>query len=768
MLRERILKKTVNFVTTQHSFILVLAVLLTLFSLTWSALFLETKTGRIDLVSEKNPACKRFLNFLDNFGSPDNLVILVEGETAVVREKAVEKLAVRLREEKNWVEEVFYRVPVEFFEKKGLQYADEEMLRNILESVSSRKKTKKLSEEETKGKKKWPTYWTSKSGNLYFLFVKPTQTKNDFKFIKVFLKRIETQLDAVKKEMPGIEFGLTGVPPIIYEEMVTTTSDVTRASIVSFLGILLLFIFSFRAFRKPMMVATVMFMGISYTFLFATLAVGSLNLMSIVFASMILGSGNDFGVHILMRYREERLRGRTPREAVETVISQTGQGILSGAAATAAVFYTLVFSDFKGFSEFGLISGTGVLICAVSMLIVVPAFLVAWEKSGKGTLYYDRKIKLAAEQLKMPHVAQILRWPKTVIAACLGLTLYFLFWIPEVGFNGSLLDIQAKNSKSYLIEQKMMKDSLLSPRFAAVLANNLEEAKQKEEQLKKLPAVAKVESVLSVLPKMTDEKRELLNKLSEEVIEIERMEKSIPKSRLEEWKQFKKMVREPPVTLEELPESLRDRFVGKDGKLLLYVFPKKSVWGDAELFGFTEQIMRVDPEATGTPFLIREVTQLMEKGYLRAGALAFLAVVILLWLDFRRILPTLFALVPLVMGVLWMLGVMGMMGLQFNPANLIALPLIFGISIDNGVHLVHRFFEKGAHRIEEMMKSTVKAVYLNAITTIVCFGALMLANHRGIASLGFVLVIGVTTCLTTAVTFLPALLKLLAQRSQQS
>jgi predicted RND superfamily exporter protein len=220
------------------------------------------------------------------------------------------------------------------------------------------------------------------------------------------------------------------------------------------------------------------------------------------------------------------------------------------------------------------------------------------------------------------------------------------------------------------------------------------------------------------------------------------------------------------IAVEGIPSEIKRRFVGKNGDFLIYVFPKKSVWSDAALTRFTEELLLVDPQATGTPFLVQEVTRLMEKGYLRSGWLALVVVTLLLLIDFRRIVPTLLALVPLLMGVVWMVGLMGLLEIDFNPANLIAVPLILGIAIDNGVHLVHRFYEKKAHRLDHIMQSTIKAVYLNSITTIACFGALILASHRGISSLGLVLVLGVLTCLITAITFLPALLSLLRNRKQ--
>ena len=349
--RERTLKRIAAAIYNQYPLIIVIAILLTIVSLGISGLYLKTKTGRIDLISDQNPATKRFLNFLDEFGSPDDVVLLVQGGDAALREQGVEKIAQTLLKEKRLVQSVFYKIPLNFFREHGLQYADSETLNQVSNSLDqfgsflqstdgavdlntlfqkidqdiqkSFSQRRQLSEKEVdslkwflqflsqmqEGKpfsfyekslsdfKDHPLvrsngFMTSKSQNLYFLFVKPTQKTNDFKFIKIFLESIKEKIQQVELDFPDLEISMTGVPPIIYEEMVATTRDVKKASVLSFAGITLLFMLCFQAFRKPLMVVTVMFMGIAYTFCFATLAVGSLNLMSIVFASMILGSGN--------------------------------------------------------------------------------------------------------------------------------------------------------------------------------------------------------------------------------------------------------------------------------------------------------------------------------------------------------------------------------------------------------------------------------------------------------------------------------------------
>jgi len=153
----------------------------------------------------------------------------------------------------------------------------------------------------------------------------------------------------------------------------------------------------------------------------------------------------------------------------------------------------------------------------------------------------------------------------------------------------------------------------------------------------------------------------------------------------------------------------------------------------------------------------------MKRSYEQAGLSALAVILVVLWLDFRNLKHAFLAVLPLAVGMAQMLGLMGMVGIDLNPANLIGIPLIMGIAVDYGVHVVHDYLERpGPYR---MSASTANSVLVDALTTILGFGALMVASHRGLESLGRVLTLGVTTCTLTALVFLPALLALLPARA---
>jgi hypothetical protein len=220
---------------------------------------------------------------------------------------------------------------------------------------------------------------------------------------------------------------------------------------------------------------------------------------------------------------------------------------------------------------------------------------------------------------------------------------------------------------------------------------------------------------------------------------------------------------------ENLPPALRNRFVSRSGDLhLLQVYPKKDLWERENQVEFIGQLRACldtgrpgAPVITGTPVQLMEYTQLLRASYEQAAGYALAAIALLTLLHFRSLTCVVLALLPVVIGSWWMIGFMGWCRIPFNPANIMTLPLVIGIGVTSGIHILNRFAEERSPSI--LAKSTGKAVLISALTTIVGFGSLMLAQHQGIASLGYVMSVGTATCMVAALTFLPALLNLLVR-----
>lgn len=212
-----------------------------------------------------------------------------------------------------------------------------------------------------------------------------------------------------------------------------------------------------------------------------------------------------------------------------------------------------------------------------------------------------------------------------------------------------------------------------------------------------------------------------------------------------------------PITVDDIPPSLRTRYVGRTGKLLIEVFPKEDIWEREPLHRFVDEVTSVAAQATGAPIQLFHYVNLLKISYQKAALYALAAVLVMIFLHFRSVLATLLTLVPLLIGCVWTLGWMRVHALQFNPANIIALPLTVGIGIAFGVYLVDRFRETGT--AGSFSSSTGRSILVSALTTMFGFGTLMLAGHRGIASLGELMTGAIGFCLLSALVVMPPLLE---------
>jgi hypothetical protein len=220
-----------------------------------------------------------------------------------------------------------------------------------------------------------------------------------------------------------------------------------------------------------------------------------------------------------------------------------------------------------------------------------------------------------------------------------------------------------------------------------------------------------------------------------------------------------------PLKPQDLPPSLRNRFVGVTGQYRLLVFPKHDIWNhDVQREFITELRTALKGDAdrvTGTPVQLYEYTTLLKDSYQQAALYALGAIAIMVFVHFRSLVCVVLSLLPVVIGSAWTLGLMGIIGIPFNPANIMTLPLVIGIGVTNGIQILNRVAEE--HNASILSKSTGKAVLVSGLTALAGFGSLTLGKHKGIQSLGLVMAMGIATCMIAGLTFLPALLNVLGR-----
>jgi uncharacterized protein len=216
-----------------------------------------------------------------------------------------------------------------------------------------------------------------------------------------------------------------------------------------------------------------------------------------------------------------------------------------------------------------------------------------------------------------------------------------------------------------------------------------------------------------------------------------------------------------PLSVNDLPPALHHRFVGVHGKFLVQIYPKEDVWQRAPQEKFVGELRSIDPAVTGTPVQLLEYETLLKDSYEQAAWYSLTAIALMVLIHFRSLNAVILSLLPVGIGTLWLAGLMGWAGIPVNLANIMTLPLVIGIGVTNGIHILNRYAEEGTPSI--LSRSTGKAVLVSGLTAIAGFGSLILAQHRGIYSLGCMMATGIATCMIAGLTFLPALLNLIGK-----
>jgi predicted RND superfamily exporter protein len=418
-----------------------------------------------------------------------------------------------------------------------------------------------------------------------------------------------------------------------------------------------------------------------------------------------------------------------------------------------------------------------------------------------------------------------------VVLAGLGITAFLAFWATRLDYDHNLLHLQARNLDSVKWELTLIDHTAGASWHAQSYTNTAAEALALKARFEQLPEVGRVVEVASLVPPDQDGKLGLLRDIQHRLRHLPERGAAIPRDRPNQAKieeavgnllgavipreagnelltdlreslqqlhvrlgenrtarsedrlltfeerlradlavdlhRLRDVANPVPISLRDLPPPLRERYIGRSGKWLLQVFGKESLWDFEPLEHFANQIRSVDPEATGKPFATVEGLRAMKEGFQWAGVYAFGAILLVLLWDFRDPNRMLLAVTPLAMGILMALGIMGLFGLPLNPANMIALPLVLGVGVDNGVHLLHDYLASKAEGRGRLSRAIGRGVLVKALTTMIGFGALMISRQRGLSGLGFCLTLGVACCMVSALVFLPAVMRVLAGRQPE-
>lgn len=516
-----------------------------------------------------------------------------------------------------------------------------------------------------------------------------------------------------------------------------------------------------------------LFFSLTYTFAIAYFALGVLNTMTSVLFVILFGLGIDYGLHFYARYLEKRSEGIEILDALLETYESTGLAIMTSAVTTAIALFVLTYAEFRGFSEFGFISGLGIIFAYMAMIYILPAFIVLFERFG---LILVNKNEGDVFVKKPPK-----RYPfsKTILVFGIGVILFVGFNTKNLEFEYNFGNLEAEFPEYRELRSLAREISSGTRRNPAyILADSYEEIDKIVDRIRMIKDesgdatyILDVESLQERFPVTADDEVAKLRQVS---LVRERLQDPFLKDQESNDLDILRKASEvtEPLDFNDLPLFLTERFVTRDGEIgrFVMIYPNQSVSDGRVSIGFKNEIGTIETEdgiyhAASTSIVAAEMLDLMQDESLIMVLATFIMILILMYISFRSFRWTIISMLPLIIGLSWMFAIMILFDLSFNFYNLVVLPAILGIGNDNGVHLASRYREEGKASMWNVLSSTGQHVTIGSLTTMLGFAGLLLTNHPGLFSIGLMALIGIGMTLLSAVTFLPALVQFLEDKN---
>ena len=613
------------------------------------------------------------------------------------------------------------------------------------------------------------------------------------------------ELVADLKPPPEVRVGITGEVALTHEEIEAAVGGLQLTGWLAVVLLALVLIVGVRSVRIILATFAMLAVGIVWTSAYAMLAVGEYNTLSIVFLVMFFGLGVDFAIHFSLRYQEAVGAGLVaiPR-ALGAATRSVGGAIFICTVTTALGFLGFVPTDYRGLADLGVISAGGMVIAGFLTFTLLPAIYTVFQPVRPHTMDVPTSRRLVNHLIA--HRARVLTWMLVLLCGAIALA-------SHARFDYSVLALKDPESESMRTLRLLQEDGRATDYALSILSD----APIETEVLEDLLVVDTVVSLATFVPDDQDDKLRTLADLQEilwSAIEplrlleeptlaelqesVKNLKQSIeahdkegrfaalraplaalgegPPERLLVWQRamLDNLVEElewlrralfvGAVDAEDLPGEVRERMVNPAGKHLTIVLPRENVAPVDALSRFIEGVRQQAPSATGRPVIEWGIGEIVTESFVQAMIFALASIGLVLLLMFQSIRYAALILVPLAMAVIFTLAVGVVFDRPLNMANILVLPLIFGLGVDNGVHVVDRY--RGEGDVPRLMhSSTPRAVLLSTLTTVGTFVALSFSPHQGTASIGLLLAVAVSLLLLFTVFLLPVLLSWVSEKA---
>jgi uncharacterized protein len=651
-----------------------------------------------------------------------------------------------------------------------------------------------------------------------FILLKPKLDFSTMMPAEQSLKAVRAIVENAKQLFPGTKIRLTGEVVLEHDELESVQYSTAMASVFSIILVFISLMVGFRSLKLTVVTLIVMIMGSILTAGFATLAVGSLNLISISFTVLYIGIADDYAVQLCLRYRELLQEKLTKRQALVNALHSVGPSTVLCAMTASIGFFAFIPTAYTGVSELGIIAGGGILIALIISMVVLPALLSLLSLDlGKAT---SPKYAFPEWVYRFPTEHRvIIRW-LAVMLTIAGMAL-----LTQVRFDFNPLNLRDPNSEAVATFRELLKTKETSPMTLSVLAPDKTSALATAQKLKQLGSVENAITIFDFVPEEQEEKIAIIEDLSlvmglqmtefpplhkdtlennsqalknlqktiarklaeipedsplsvslgqlgadldQYLIKLEVEPMPIKKARLETLQSsllgtlqdtmnsLFKGLQADKVSLDMLPEGLTERWLKKDGIYRIMIFPRKDLNELDNMKEFIGEVRQIAPNATDLPVIYLETGNAVVKAFQQALLAALLAITVVLLIIQRSIKETLLTLLPLLMAAVLTGASTVLMDNPFNFANIIIIPLLFGLGADGGIFISRRLRSMSFTDGGVLRTSTARGVIFSNLTTICSLVSMAFTPHLGLASMGKLLTIGLVLTMVCTLLVLPA------------
>lgn len=805
-----------GFIFRQHKPIALLSLAMAVASIFLVAR-IELKTDILDVLPASDPRVEPFKEFISDFGSTDNLILVLEtapGEILNYLDMAGElSRKVAASDKTEFVDYMVMDSDMEllvknyplFLDHKGLDSLSERLKKKGIEEKIRANKTTLLSpfssplEVERIARdplglssivrasflKDTPFamsgYYTNRDASLLLIFVKPSHNARDMKALDEFRKELYDIVREVgAKYGDEVRVGFTGPYAFAMEANASLGSELRSTFTITAVILFLLFQFVYRKkFLVLVLTCLTLFTALSWTLATAYLLFGGLNIVSGMVATILLGLGMDYIIHSFNRVEDEFVECGDIKRSLETTFEKVMPGIIAGAATTTLAFLSIILTSFKGLHEMGIVASIGVISNLLATIFFLSA-LTVWLGPG----LFSKKPRSAAHH---QFVKTIIRHRRTVLAVTLFAITVSVILITGIRFDSDPASLGQKDSQARrlaaLISDTLSKTS--NPLIVSIEAGS-EQALFKGydalestlEELRDGGTIGGFSSLSSFLPPPSRQSTAIkkLSQIRKSSVDIEKnFLGSLERNGFKADAGYKSYIK-GVINALSISEPLGLAALEKDGahqvrlfynkdrmKVAAYLYPPDGGnWTEDSIERVSRTVDTIGQGAvlTGAPIMLSSLA----KGIIRESAIsssvAFMLIALVIYLKFRRFKWLFFTLLPISVGFILTLGLMRLFGIRFNFVNIAAAPLIFGIGVDYGIYTVQGYKENGI----DGLSMSAKSVVMCALTSIVGFGSLMTMSFEGLSSLGAILTIGIFSSLVVALILLPSAISIVERR----